>query len=395
MSDLAVYMKKPEVLTKFTDILGDRSGKSYAQSVVIAAASTPELRSCTNESILRSALRAATLGLSCDPSLKQAWLVPYNKNIGTRENPTWVKEAQFQPHYKGLYTLAMRTGKYWQINVTPVYEGQRVLENPLTGLHLVQESGGLVGEHPGKNAALMDVTDRRRKDLKIIGWLGYFKTKKGFEKSIWMSIAEIEDHAQAFVKDYAKNPNWSDPKKRETMEMKTVLRQLLSWADMSGEEHSDLATALQAETPDPDVIDAEAADIQPEPQEKQEAEAAGPEERPYSPEVLRERIKGLADDFQKRDKVAANQKQRGLVTGMIDICFAGQPDSDAIRHAITEYLTGCKSSKEIPGVYILALLEWLKPKQDSGQAYYPDPMAVKEAIQLFTQLQKDAGQLQF
>lgn len=254
---LAAYMKRPDVLTKFTDMLGD-SGKSYVQSVLIAVSASPELMKCTNESIFRSALRAASLGLSCDPALKQAWLVPYNKNIAKKnETPKWIKEAQFQPHYRGLYTLAMRTGKYWQINVAPVYEGQRVLENTLTGLHAVQDESGLIGKPQASNPAYTDVTVRRRSQQKIIGWIGYFKTKKGFEKSVWMSAIEIDDHARKYVRDYDKNPNWNDPEKRQFMEMKTVLRQLLSWADLSGSENSQLVEALQSEEP----IEATAEDV--------------------------------------------------------------------------------------------------------------------------------------
>lgn len=256
---LAVYMKRPDVLTKFTDIMGD-GGRSYVQSVLIAVAGNPDLMKCTNESIFRSALRAASLGLSCDPALKQAWLVPYNRKVKTSGGEQWIKEAQFQPHYKGLYTLAMRTGKYWQINVSPIYEGQHVLEDPLTGLHVVRDPNGLIGEQPGRRPGYVDVTERRRKNMKIIGWLGYFKAKNGFEKSIWMSVDEIDDHARKFVKDYDKNPNWNDAEKRQVMEMKTVLRQLLSWADLSGTENFQLAEALASEEQDT-PIDAQAEDI--------------------------------------------------------------------------------------------------------------------------------------
>lgn len=248
-TNLAIYMKKPEVLTKFMDILGD-NGKSYVQSVLIAISASPDLMKCTNESIFRSALRAASLGLSCDPALKQAWLVPYNRKIKTSDgSEKWIKEAQFQIHYRGLYTLAMRTGKYWQINVSPIYAGQRVLLDPLSGMHAVQEDNGFVGEHPGKRPGYIDITERRRKEDKIIGWLGYFKTKKGFEKSVWMSCLEIDDHARKYVRDYDKNPNWNDPDKRQIMEMKTVLRQLMSWADLTGTDNIELIEALKEEEP--------------------------------------------------------------------------------------------------------------------------------------------------
>lgn len=239
-TDLVVYMNKPEVIAKFTKIMGAQ-GESYIQSVLICVSGSAELMKCTPESVFRSALRAASLGLSCDPALKQAWLVPYNRKVKDGQgNETWVKEAQFQPHYKGLYTLAMRTGKYWQINVSPVYEGQRVLENTLTGLHAVREESGLIAKPDASNPAYTDVTVRRKSEMKVIGWIGYFKTKKGFEKSVWMTVGEIADHASKYVRDYDKNPNWNDADKRPTMEMKTVLRQLLSWADMSGTENSQL-----------------------------------------------------------------------------------------------------------------------------------------------------------
>jgi recombination protein RecT len=258
-SSIAVFMRKPHVIQKFTDVLGEQQAKQYIQSVLIEVATDPKLSECTIESVYRSSLRAASLGLSCDKSLKQAWLIPYSKNIGTRDNPKWIKEAQFQPHYKGLYTLAMRTGKYWQINVSPVYEGQRVLENTLTGLHAVrEESSGIVGKPDAFNAAYTDVTTRRKSNQKVIGWIGYFKTKKGFEKSVWMSSVEIDDHARKYVKDYDKNPNWGDAEKRPVMEMKTVLRALLSWADMSGTENSQLTEALQADDP---AIEAVAEDV--------------------------------------------------------------------------------------------------------------------------------------
>lgn len=247
------YMRKPESIARFAEVLGDKNAAPYIQSVLIAVSASDKLMKCSPQSVMRAALRAASLGLSCDPALKQAWIVPYGK----KTSQGWIEEAQFQPHYKGLYTLAMRTGKYWQINVSAVYEGQRVLENPLTGLHLVQESNGLVGEHPGKNPGYNDVTNRRRQNEKIIGWLGYFKTKKGFEKSVWMSSVEIDDHARKYVKDYANNPNWNDAEKRPVMEMKTVLRQLLSWADLSGNEQ--LVEALQSDEP----IDAQAEDVTP------------------------------------------------------------------------------------------------------------------------------------
>ena len=113
---LARYIRQPDQLEKFSNVLGD-GANAYVQSVLLAVSNSNDLMECTHNSVVRSALRAASLGLSCDPAVKQAWLVPYNrkmkrKNKDGRTEEYWIKEAQFQPHYLGLRTLAMRTGKY-------------------------------------------------------------------------------------------------------------------------------------------------------------------------------------------------------------------------------------------------------------------------------------------
>lgn len=275
------YIRQPESLARFEEILG-RDAAPYVQSVIIAVSASDDLMACTPRSVVRAALRAASLGLSCDPAVKQAWLVPYNRNTAKKgQPPKYVKEAQFQPHFLGLYFLAMRTGKYWIINVSPIYENQRVFENPLTGLHAVQEENGFMGQPQSFNAAYSrDVTVRRSQGKKVIGWLGYFKTKKGFEKSVYMSLEEIDEHAQQHVKDYGKNPNWQDPAKRPTMEMKTVLRALMNWADKTGVEHSQqLREALQAD----EQIDAETEDL-PEAFESSVSTVTADEEQAGDPE---------------------------------------------------------------------------------------------------------------
>jgi len=122
-----------------------------------------------------------------------------------------------------------------------------------------------MGQPQSYNAAYSrNVTVRRDQGKKVIGWLGYYKTTKGFEKSVYMSCVEIYEHALVYVKDYEKNPNWQNEKKRPTMEMKTVLRALLNWADKSGIEHSpQLREALRADdlSAQAEPIDVEAEDI--------------------------------------------------------------------------------------------------------------------------------------
>src|SRR5687767_14818726 len=105
------YMNRSEVMERFTKILG-KDAEPFVQSVLIVVGSDEKLRECTPQSIYKTAMRAASLGLSCDPALKQGWIIPRNKKVKTHKAMVdgkeitipehWEKEAQFQPHYKGL-----------------------------------------------------------------------------------------------------------------------------------------------------------------------------------------------------------------------------------------------------------------------------------------------------
>lgn len=77
--------------------------------VLVAMGRTPDLLLCTQDSILRSVMAAAELGLEpTGGALGNAYLVPYNKKL---KNPDrWVKEAQLIVGYRGYISLARRSG---------------------------------------------------------------------------------------------------------------------------------------------------------------------------------------------------------------------------------------------------------------------------------------------
>lgn len=65
----------------------------------------PDLMACTTYSVCGCLMKACTLGLSLDPTLGEAFMIPFNnKNTGK-------KEAQFIIGYKGLMKRVIRTGK--------------------------------------------------------------------------------------------------------------------------------------------------------------------------------------------------------------------------------------------------------------------------------------------
>jgi len=246
---LQEYMRQPAVIERFSGLLGNqREAEKYIQSVLIAVTTSEntDLMECSHVSIARAALRAASLELSCDPAVKQAWLVPYNNR------KTGKKEANFQPHYNGLRTLAMRTGKYSIINVSPIYEGSEVFEDVYTGLHVVQLDNGL-NTSPEQVNRLRSVSARKGK---VIGWLGYYRTTRGMEKTVYMSVEDIQTHIAKYNQYWQKSKAWRDH--RETMEMKTVLLALLRTADLTGTAHDKLREALQEPN---EVIEAETEDL--------------------------------------------------------------------------------------------------------------------------------------
>jgi hypothetical protein len=112
--------------------------------------------------------------------------------------------------------------------------------------------------------------------------------------------------------------------------------------------------------------------------------------RPLSPEDLKAMIEKKAEIYGER---IASQQQRGLMVAMLEACYAGD-GADMNRHEVLRYLTGQASSKDLRGQYVIALLDWLKPEQDDGGQYKPDPMAAREAQTLLTAARKDAGQME-
>lgn len=76
----------------------------------------PALMDCSGQSLLAALMQSAQLGLEPDGILGHAYLIPY------RNNKTSTNEAQFQVGYKGLISLARRSGEVRSISAHVVYE---------------------------------------------------------------------------------------------------------------------------------------------------------------------------------------------------------------------------------------------------------------------------------
>jgi recombination protein RecT len=210
LAKVSTYMRSDMVKARFAEAIGDRNAGAYISSVMLAVANddSGKLAQCTPESIYISALRAATLRLSVDPSTGQAYMVSFGA------------KATLIVGYKGLMDMAVRTGKYRYINVSPIYEGETVTPDRISGL-----------------ITLASISGQKQSD-NIIGWLAAFEMnpekgqKSGYAHTLYMTVDEIHTHAGKYSRGYDyKNQKgeftslWH--KSPREMERKTVLRLLI------------------------------------------------------------------------------------------------------------------------------------------------------------------------
>lgn len=243
----AAYIRRPEVMDKFALVMKGDEARRAVQSVIIlyetAEPGDYSLQNCSNRSIVRAALRAATQHVSVDPAEREAFLIPRKVNRMVSGKKEQVLEACFSFHYNEIENRAWRTGIYTHINVSPIFEGTEILENIYTGLHVIRMENGLRVHNQGA-PSLRSWAERDNK--KRIGWLGYYRTRQGREKTVYMTIADIEKTVAGGNKNWTSSFGWT--KHRETMERKTVLLALLRLADLKAPEMANLREAL-------DVID--------------------------------------------------------------------------------------------------------------------------------------------
>lgn len=213
---------KDESIQRFSGVIGsDREAMAYIGSVLIAIANSDRLQACSRQSLWTSAMRAATLRLSCDPGTGQAWLVPYGK-----ENPV----CTLQIGWKGWKDIALRSGLYRYLNVYHVRAGEDPVEDPLTGLYKLGSpkigADAVGGEY--------------------IGWLLSFELMTGYRTQFYMSIPEIHAHAKKFSKSYS-DPDSPWGKHTEAMERKTVLSKGLRERGLIDLKDRTLIAAIAAE----------------------------------------------------------------------------------------------------------------------------------------------------
>lgn len=205
---LEVLLNKDNVKKRFEEILGKKAA-GFMSSIISATKANQKLRAANPNSVLSSAVVAATLDLPINQNLGFAHIVPYGG------------EAQFQMGWKGFVQLAIRTNQYRSMNAAAVYEGELKSYNRITGE--------------------IEFDLDAKKSNKVIGYVAFFKLINGFEKYFYMTLEEVTAHGKRYSKSFSSG-NWST--NFEPMALKTVIKLLLSkWGILSIE----MQTAMEAD----------------------------------------------------------------------------------------------------------------------------------------------------
>lgn len=84
----------------------------------------PDLQQCTKLSLYGCFLDMAVNGLSFDPAMKHAYVVSFNTNVGTKQQPKWEKRATLMISGYGELSMRIRQNQLkYADNPILVYEG--------------------------------------------------------------------------------------------------------------------------------------------------------------------------------------------------------------------------------------------------------------------------------
>lgn len=184
LDTLKRVLNADSVMTQFKNALS-KNASTFVASLIDLYSSDSKLQLCDPNQVVKEALKAAVLHLPINKALGQAFIIPfYNTVTDEKDNRVKKYEPVFQIGYKGLYQLAMRTGKYAIINADVVYEGE------------LQRTSKLTGE--------IDVEGRKMSE-KVVGYFAYIQLVDGYHKALYMSVEDMAAHAKRYSKAIAYN----------------------------------------------------------------------------------------------------------------------------------------------------------------------------------------------
>ena len=221
-------LTNPKTQDYLEQVLKDKKN-SFVNNITALVINNAKLAQCEPLSLLYAGIKATALDLPLDSNLGYAFVIPY------RDNKTGVTSAQFQCGYKGIKQLAIRSGQYAFINSGDVREGEIKRRDRLTGLIEFE----------------FIADDEVRLKTPIVGYFNYFKLLNGYESMLYMSVAEIKEHAGIYSQTYkndikygSNSSKWSSETDFPSMCKKTVTKLNLS---RNGILSVEMQTAIQAD----------------------------------------------------------------------------------------------------------------------------------------------------
>lgn len=224
------FLANPRTQDYLSTVLAEKKA-SFVNNLTALVSNNAALQVCKPDTLMFASLKATALDLPLDQNLGFAYVLPYND----RKNGVTV--AQFQMGYKGFVQLALRSGQFKTLNTTEVREGELLDEDFVTGELTFKKADN-------------------RESLPVVGYVAYFKLLNGFEKYLYMSVAEVKAHALRFSQTYKKGYGlWADKEMFDSMAKKTVLKLLISKYAPLSVEMRDAIKADQSVMQKPDSYD--------------------------------------------------------------------------------------------------------------------------------------------
>ena len=224
------FIANPRTQDYLTTVLAEKKA-SFVNNITALVSNNAALQVCRPDTLMFASLKATALDLPLDQNLGFAYVLPY------KDNKTGVTSAQFQMGYKGFVQLALRTGQFKTLNATDVREGELVGKDFVTGELTFKEA-------------------ENRESLPFIGYVGYFKLLNGFEKYLYMTMAEMKAHALRYSQTFKKGYGlWADDNMFDSMAKKTVIKLLISKYAPLSVEMRDAIKADQAVMQKPEEYD--------------------------------------------------------------------------------------------------------------------------------------------
>lgn len=94
---------------------------TFVRCAAIAMVQSKDLEEADRDSVIMSLTKCANDGLV--PDNKEAALVTFNTNVGTKKDPQWLKKAQYMPMIDGVLKRARMSGQISTMSAKAVFEG--------------------------------------------------------------------------------------------------------------------------------------------------------------------------------------------------------------------------------------------------------------------------------